>query len=250
MTRYWNLTLSSYHLDTQSAQEIRESFSKHIAFIGRGSVGATLSELQKLKYWKLDDMTSQPYIDFGSLDVKRMRHNAWIQNTLEANWEYILGQSFNGREETDRAKLGVYALMDWIIKSGTFTRKALLAQTARAPVIISSSKPLRQQVVRKLIAVLIGHEYLKQVEDEYDLIWGRDVTELDVQRRASHASNATLKDKKTILESRLGRLLRDYEAASHQVTDALSYTDRERIKRQLEELDQEINQVRDHLQSL
>lgn len=251
--RTMNLLFKGYRIDSPEMEEIRRAFDKHIAFVGRGAIGKTVRELQQLRYWRFDEYTKQPFVALERLDHELIVHNAWIQETLEANWELILGRNFPGRLRTDRAKQGVYALMDWITDCATFTLEEVLDQATKTRVIISPHKRQRDEVILRLLDVLVGNGYLQQAEDEFDIIWGRDITEggLELAGRVTHAEEIASKEERVrTLEKRLNALLDDHQAASSQLSNALSEVERARLRRQIEGLEQEIDKVQSDLDSL
>jgi serine/threonine-protein kinase len=170
-----DLCFSSYQVNSLEARDLHRAFVQHISFVSRGALGAILNELQQLKYWRLDDQTRQPFIDFNALDRDLIRHNASLQTILENNWSRISGQNFPGRERTDRARQGVYALLDWIIDHATFSLDEVRAAAGQTPIIISPHSRLRSDVVMRLLDVLVEYNYLQRAADEFDIIWGREV---------------------------------------------------------------------------
>ncbi len=172
-----NLMFSSFRLDTPEAKEKVAAFEKHIAFVGRGQLGTILYELRQMRYWQIDKSTHQAFIALATLDDGLIQQNAWVQDMLEANWSNILGTSFAGEERTDRAKQGVYALMDWVVEAATFTLEEVLAEAANRPVFITASQRLRDDVVIRLLHVLVTQGYLQQSQNGYDVVWGRDKVE-------------------------------------------------------------------------
>ena len=151
--------LTRLQKDNPKTAEYYEAFKKHLAFVGRGQLGATMRELCRSRYWRLSD-NSEPHIDFDKLDNRSIRHHAWLDDLLNANWPSILMGNFVDRDKIDRAKLGVYSLLDWIIESGTFTFNEILTQADLTPVAISSNPRLRRIVVERLLDVLVERCYL------------------------------------------------------------------------------------------
>lgn len=182
---------SHFRMDDPQAQQMLAAFKKHIAFVGRGQVGTTLYELRQLRYWQIDKDTRQAFIAFETLDDDLIRQNAWMQELLEANWERILGSSFAGQERTDRAKQGIYSLMDWVIDSATFTLEEVIEEAAKRPIIIIPHKRLRDDVVLRLLDVLVGSNYLKRSQNAFDVVWGRDM--VDHPKPTGYNSQSTKK---------------------------------------------------------
>lgn len=104
-----------------------QAFKSHLAFVGRGQLGTIIKELFKLDYWYFPE-DGEPYIDLDKLDIELIQHNAWLQDLLDKNWSRILQAYFIDGGGTDRAKQGVYSLVNWIIQMGTFTIDEILAE--------------------------------------------------------------------------------------------------------------------------
>jgi hypothetical protein len=94
------------------------SLRKHLEFIGRGALGEVLTELKHPEYWSSDGQGNF-YLRLDKLPhQKNIQHNAWMQDLLDLNWPTILAKLFGGRdldEREDRAKIGVYYLLDSIL---------------------------------------------------------------------------------------------------------------------------------------
>lgn len=243
------LLFNHHSINNPEAQELQQAFRKHIAFVGRGIVGRTLWELQKHQnYWQLDPQTQQPFIILNDLDSRWVENNAWIQETLERNWTIILGQNFPQRENEDRAKQGVYALMDWIIEHAKFNREDILEATEHLPILISPYGRLRNEVVSRLLEVLVENGYLHVLENEYDIIWGMDVADhsIDFVRTDFGTSDIIRKS----LEGYLEEQLEEYEAVHRQLGRAWGEVERTRLKRRAEELENEIDEVREKLNGI
>jgi hypothetical protein len=90
--------------------------------------------------------------------------------------DQILGGSFSGRERRDRARQGIYTLMDWIIDAATFSLEELFAEAEAQPLISNYRRP-RQEVVLRLLDALVANNYLHRVENEFDVVWGRDISQ-------------------------------------------------------------------------
>ncbi len=172
-----NSIFSQSQMESAEAEEKLQKFKKHIAFMGRGQNGAIFYELRQLRYWQIDKLTEQAYIAMDSLDDDLIRHNALVQDILDDNWDRILGRSFTGVEKKDRAKQGVYSLIDWIIDFSTFTKEEAIEHAGRARVLIAPHERLREDTVERLLDVLVENNYLKRVEGDFEIIWGRDVNE-------------------------------------------------------------------------
>lgn len=238
--------VSSFLMESREAKDKYEAFRGHLAYVGRGQVGTTLYELRQLRYWQIDKDAGQAFIALDALDDDLIAQHAWVQDLLESNWSRILGSNFVGRQQTDRAKLGIYTLMDWIIDAATFTLEEILEEAERRPIIIAERKRKRDLAVQRLLNVLEDNRYLGRVQDSFDVIWGRDITE----QEAIEAVRAKAVSRAKFRQKRLDELQVDYAAVSGQLSKTLSDLDRTRLERQLEALDAEIAKIEDELKGL
>lgn len=240
------LLFSRFQMNSPEASEQLQVFKKHIAYLGRGQVGTTLYELRQLRYWQIDTETRQAFIMLDGLDDELLKHHAWIQDLLDANWETILGTSFPGQARTDRAKQGVYALMDWIVDSSTFTLEEAIDEGSERPIWISPHKRLRDEVIFRLLDVLVKSNYLNRVENDFDIIWGRDVD----SRVANAMARTVYAEQAVVWQQRLDDLMDDYQSASTQLSHAIDAVQRQRLQRHLSKLDDEITAVQQKLDGL
>jgi hypothetical protein len=248
-----DILFQGYSLDNPEKAKMYHAYKKYIAFKGRGALGTTMRELQRLTYWHFDEETGLPSVELESLDHELVLHRAWIQDTLEANWESILGNDFIGRQPTDRAKQGVYALTDWIIRCSRFTLGEILEAAAGSSIIVSPHKRLRDTVALRLLGVLVDNAYLQRMETEQGIMWARDITESDQELLRSDTSIGDPVPWSEQLDT-LGRyrksLLADHKAAYDQLSASVSQVERNRLKRQIDKLEQELEQVENELNSL
>jgi hypothetical protein len=221
-------------------------FRKHLAYIGRGQVGATIYELRQYHYWRIDSATNQPYISFDALDDDLIRHHAWIYDLLEGNWSRILGHSFPGQDRTDRAKQGVYAFMDWVIDSATFSLEEALEAVDRLPVWISPHKRLRSEVALRVLEVLVESNYVDQAQNAFDVVWGRELS----PRRQATVALTLHADHIALLQKRRAELLEEIEAALEQQSEALSDVTKRKLQRQIDRSERELASINEKLEPL
>ena len=237
-----NIVFKGFHLDSAEAKEMYRTFRKHIAYKGRGAIGTTLNELQDLKYWQLDRETKQGFIDFSMLDKGEIFHNAWLQDTLISCWDDILEENFPIRKSRDRAKQGVYCLLDWITECSMFTLDEIFTAAELMPVKITNHNRLREQVILRLLDMLEKKKYLQKVENKYDIIWGRGDTIHDSHEYKKYSGDETLSLKFELVE-RKEKLIEEYKAISKQLSTVLNQGDQIRLQRQLDEIEKEIQNL-------
>ncbi|MEM3459979.1 MAG: CHAT domain-containing protein [Candidatus Micrarchaeaceae archaeon] len=76
-------------------------------------------------------------------------------------------------ETEDRARIGVYHLLDWIAKRQIFTEEQLLEASNAVPITISDNSHVVVEVVRNLLYVLVQNRYLLLVNGQYRVIWNK-----------------------------------------------------------------------------
>ena len=171
-------------------QEIRQVFSqpgippdpeetailvlKHFEYVGKGVLGEVLDGIKHPQNWTSDDQGNLAMFLDELARKPNVQHDAWLQTVLELNWNSILGNRFSGRhmdEAIDRARLGVYYLLDWIDQENTFTRNELLIGKESLPITISDKTLLAEEVAYALLQVLVCNGYLKQNGHRYRKNW-------------------------------------------------------------------------------
>jgi len=150
-------------------------FLKHLEFSCRGSLGNIIGELRHARNINFTDDGN--YIDVTSLSQRiDIQHNAWLQNLLDINWDTLLSDHFVGfdqDEKTDRARIGVYYLIDWLAKRGRFTKEEIVAQARQTKITISDDEDIRRETLEALLYVLTTSGYLLR-DSRYRVVWNRD----------------------------------------------------------------------------
>lgn len=152
---------------TQAAEHNLSVLRDHLAYVGRGSLGNVLEELRYDPwYWRHDDQGVLLRLDpLPPSQAHKIRRNAWKQQVLTLNWTTIIPDFTETHPEYDRARLGVYFLMDWISEHPTFTFEKLLAAAHDREITISDEEDILRQTVSCLVHVLREHNNLDLLED-------------------------------------------------------------------------------------
>jgi hypothetical protein len=134
-----------------------------------------LEELKHPQYWS--SAQGDFYLQLDALSRQmNIRHNAWMQDVLDLNWSAIRANLFAGREmreREDRARLGVYYLLDWVAEQQIFSFEQLVRDSHTLPITISDNPDVIDDVAWNLVRVLVGNRYLKLVDAEYRVVWDR-----------------------------------------------------------------------------
>jgi serine/threonine protein kinase len=197
----WNIDWGKALFNSSSVQlpdfkQRYELFLKHLEYKGRGSLGNIIEELKqprnthfggRFNFINITDMVNRPEV----------QHNAWVQAVLDKNWKTILGNLFGGRdqdERTDRARIGVYHLIDWVSDNRRFSKSDILEASQSIRITISDEIETSAQAIDNLLFVLTHNEYLEMREAKYRLIW--DMENMPRPRRATAKRKHGLSDSK------------------------------------------------------
>ncbi len=174
---HWDRSLfNSVTGEKPEFEKLYRTFLRHLVFVGRGSVGNIIGEL------KQPTNTSYggdfDYIDVVSLAERaEVQHNAWIQKVLDLNWVTILGDRFGGRnqdERTDRARIGMYCLLDWMSHKPRFNIQDAIEESLNTPISISDDLQTTIESIQSLLYVLIENRYLRFQHGQYCVVWNKD----------------------------------------------------------------------------
>ena len=156
------------------AREMALVLRRHLEFVGRGALGGVLEELQHPQYWSSQD-GRHLHLELDALPHKiNIQHNAWMQDVLDQNWPGILGNWFVGKdmdERLDRARLGVYYLVDWVASRQLFAEKEFLAAANRLPITVSDNRDVAHRVAQNLLQVLKQNSYVRLFGSKLEVSW-------------------------------------------------------------------------------
>lgn len=144
-------------------------FINHVAYKSRGAPGDMVKELVDPMYNVYETGVPQLRLDLLR-DKKVVRFNSMVQNFLANNWDKILADEFLGLRDVDRAKMGVYELMDWMTQQVEFNMSDLEQSLLLSKVSISPSAALRRDVVKRLLGCMIADGLLFMNQDLYRVV--------------------------------------------------------------------------------
>jgi hypothetical protein len=95
------------------------------------------------------------------------------------NWPSILGNHYSGRdqdEKTDRAKIGIYYLLDWLASTPPkkFSKSDVMRAAANLEITISDDNETIKETIDNLLFVLAQAGYLKLKHRKYQVIWDKN----------------------------------------------------------------------------
>ncbi|HEX8492993.1 MAG TPA: protein kinase [Pyrinomonadaceae bacterium] len=172
----WEKSFFSGASDTLAGLEHQYGvFIKHLEYKGRGSLGNIIKELRHPKNINFDQEYN--FVDLCSLaDRGEVRHNAWLQEVLNLNWPTILNDLFGGinqDERVDRARIGIYYLLDWLALKARFSLAEILKESEKGPVTISDNQEIRAETIDNLLRTLLVNKYLVLSNDIYRVVWDK-----------------------------------------------------------------------------
>lgn len=177
----WEIIWDDLIVRPQSAEMNQKytSFLKHLEYKVRGSFGNLDTEFNSPPYIHYDNNSS--FIDISDVSSKpEVLHNAWLQDLLSLNWEYLLNNLFAGPNQQmreDRARNGIYLLMDWIGSKAfdqKISRKEILEHSKTFFITISDDAETRLTVINKLLRLLTAAGYLRVSKGKYRGVWDKN----------------------------------------------------------------------------
>lgn len=160
--------------DDDTLDETTTDFINHVAYKSRGAPGDMVKELVDPIYNVYE--TGVPQLRLDSLrDKKVVRFNSMLQTFLASHWDKILGDDFLGLKDTDRAKMGVYELMDWMTQQVEFNLSDLEQSLLLGKVSISPSAALRRDVIKRLMGCMIADGLLSTNQDLYRVVANKKI---------------------------------------------------------------------------
>lgn len=143
------------------------SFKKFLAFNGRGIPRRILRKFNERVRW--DD--AQPTLTFSQDDVRQFRFFADLQDLLDKEQRTLLGElqddGFSGR--SDRQRLALYYLMDWILLQGVdaFGLADAVAAIGRFSSRIAPDARAAPQLAGRLLTLLYDRQYLERTSADW-----------------------------------------------------------------------------------
>ncbi len=173
-----------------NAETRHQIFRKYLEYQGRGSFVRIIAQLKQPHITSYSVQSS--FVDLGDLAARAdILHDAWMQELLDHNWPTIFAGALGSQrqlERVDRAKIGVYYLIDWVAEQSRFTEQQAFDVARQMSITIADDLDVRQEIVKNLLDVLNQSNYLKADRETYRCIWHKD--------RPPHVRAITLKRQK------------------------------------------------------
>jgi serine/threonine protein kinase/Cdc6-like AAA superfamily ATPase len=167
---------------TSYPAQIFDAFKKYLAYRGRGIPRRIIRTFNEYVEWD----SNQPSLRFAARDVRRVRFFAGLQNVVDTHEATLFGESleeFSGTQ-SDKRRLGVYYLIDWILGRGTvdFTLKDVLEASRRLSVKIALAEEIAPRVAEDILSVLVDADYIQLAQKALTQVFIQPVTG-DIQKR-------------------------------------------------------------------
>jgi len=155
-------------LDARLASSAFADFKDYLAFKGRGIPRRIIRAFNEYVVWE----SNCPCLAFGAQDLRRIRFYAGLQRAIAYNSETIFSEVSEDviHTQKDRQKLGVYYLLDWILRQGNaeFTKRDAVIASKALSAKIAPAEELAPRLVSNLFGVLVREEYLEEVKKGLD----------------------------------------------------------------------------------
>jgi serine/threonine-protein kinase len=154
---------------------VYEDFKKYLAYKGRGIPRRIIRGFNEHVQWS----GKRPELAFTRPDARRMRFYAGLQDLLGRNERRLFGKITEEilNTQRDKSRLGVYYLLDWILRRGEFefTMTDLLGASQQLSAKIAPTQDVAPEMIRALLDILSEGEYLAAAGNAQDQVQIGDV---------------------------------------------------------------------------
>jgi serine/threonine protein kinase len=158
----------AYALNASLASSAFADFKDYLSFKGRGIPRRIIRAFNEYVVWE----SKCPCLAFAPQDLRRIRFYAGLQRAIAYNSETIFSEVSEDviHTQKDRQKLGVYYLLDWILRQGNaeFTKRDAVIASKALSAKIAPAEELAPRLVNNLFGVLVREEYLEEVKKGLD----------------------------------------------------------------------------------
>jgi len=155
---------------TPYARTVYDEFKKYLAYKGRGIPRRIIRTFNEYVEWDGD----LPVLGFSRSMVRRIRFFSGIQDVVDANDNALFGET---HEETigtqsDKRRLGVYYLIDWIFRQGSsqFRFRDVLNASKRLSAKIALAEEVLPEVVSNILRILTQFDYVEEIRSSLNRV--------------------------------------------------------------------------------
>ncbi len=153
---------------TVDQRHLFANLKQYLRFKGRGTPRRLLRAFNELVVWD----QNHPVIALTNEDLRRVTFFAQLNQTLEAQQDRLFGLSSEDMSGTrqDRRRLGVYYVVDWILRRGRsdFSASDLLSASRELSSRIALAEEIAAGTINVLLDVLTESDYIQAVEQRLD----------------------------------------------------------------------------------
>jgi len=152
-----------------SSVELFDKFKGFLAYKGRGIPRRIVRTFNEYVDWS----TGAPVLSFNRQQENRIKFFAGLQDALAEHGKQLFGDSTEetAGTQSDKRRLGVYYLIDWILRQGgEFTLTDAVNASRRLSVKIALAEEIAPRVVEDLIRMLVAEDYLQEAQKKLDKV--------------------------------------------------------------------------------
>jgi serine/threonine-protein kinase len=171
-------------MSSSNSLEMFRILKQYLRFMGRGMPRRFLRSFNGMVKWRDD----KPEIPFENEELRRVTFFAHLNEALESNSDRLFGKISEDMDGTrqDRRRLGVYYVVDWILRKGKsdFSVAEVLTASHNLSARIAFAEEIASGAVEALIDGLLQADYIELVPRSLDdVIVGNPVAVLEKRYR-------------------------------------------------------------------
>jgi serine/threonine-protein kinase len=146
-------------------RQVYREFKQFLAYKGRGIPRRIIRTFNEYVEWR----DGQPVLAFTPQSLRRIRFFAGLQGVLRAHEKSLFGESHEEilGTQSDKRRLGVYYLIDWILRQGSssFTRNDVLTASKHLSAKIALAEEIAPGIAEQILQILIGGDYIQEIRN-------------------------------------------------------------------------------------
>ncbi|MBI3693414.1 MAG: protein kinase [Acidobacteria bacterium] len=154
--------------DPPYARSIFETLKDYLAYKGRGIPRRILRAFNECVEWS----DGRPEIVFAAEDVRRIRFYSQLYQIIEKNAGRLFGsaQEDSSGTQQDKRRLGVYYVIDWVLRQGSheLTAEDLVRASKQLSSRVAMAEEVAADAVVHILGVLEEGEYIEPVQQRLD----------------------------------------------------------------------------------
>ena len=167
------------------AEEALDDFRQYLAYRGRGIPRRIIRAFNEHVEWD----EGRPALAFTALEVRRFRFFAGLQALIESRRAALFGDAHEDAPGTtsDRRRLGVHYLIDWILGRGAaeFTLADVLAASRRLSTKVALDEEIAPGVAETILRTLVDADYVQALQPPTPLAVGTALAAVPTRYRVS-----------------------------------------------------------------